>query len=80
MCREPQATESSSEKDVVRDISTTNKDIEQQCHQEGCLQTEGGWADSAMIVGEGDIAMADISSTQDDTLKVTNVICILVPI
>ena len=50
---------------------STNKDIEQQFHQESCQQNESGSGDSVLIVGKGDITMADTPSTQDTTLKVT---------
>ena len=69
--REPPATKSLDENKVLKNMISTNKDIEQQFHQESCQQNESGSGDSVLIVGEGDITMADTPSTQDKTLKVT---------
>ena len=53
---------------------STNKDIEWQFHQESCQQNESGSGDSVLIVGEGDITIADTPSTEDKTFKVTLII------
>ena len=69
--REPPATRSLDENKVLKNMISTNKDIEQQFHQESCQQNESGSGDLVLIVGEGDITMADTLPTQDTTLKVT---------
>ena len=72
--REPPATKSLDENKVLKNIISTNKDIEQQFHQESCHEIESASQDSVLIIGEEDIAMADTQSTQGKTLEVTYII------
>ena len=72
--REPPATKSLDENKVLKNIISTNKDIEQQFQQESCQENESASQDSVLIVGEVDITMADTQSTQGKTLEVTYII------
>ena len=72
--REPPATNSLDEKKLLKNIISTNKDIEQQFHQESCQENESVSQDSVLIVGEVDITMADTQSNQGKTLEVTYII------
>ena len=72
--RAPPATKSLDENKVLKNIISTNKDIEQQFHQESCQENEIVSQDSVLIVGEVDITMADTQSTQGKTLEVTYII------
>ena len=72
--REPPATKSLDENKVLKNIISTNKDIEPQFHQESCQENESASQDSVLIVGEVDITMADTQSTQGKTLEVIYII------
>ena len=72
--RAPPATKSLDENKVLKNIISTNKDIEQQFHQESCQENESASQDLVLIVGEVDITMADTQSTQGKTLEVTYII------
>ena len=71
-----QLAEMSSGKDMVEAEVPADEDTRHLGHQDTCLQAGGGWEDSALIVGEGDIAMSDIPSMQAKNQQVSFIIYI----